>query len=469
MSLAAQILGLRFAALAREGATSFAAMSRSPLVIDEGQYACALLDGTGQLIAQDQGEPSQLAAVQASVAHLLDAFAYDLAEGDVILTGDPYCGGTWGGVLTLAVPVFAEGDLHFVTAIRFAVADLAGNVPGPFQPDAHEIWQEALRLTPVKLLKAGAMQKDIRAYVTRNSRAPGLLDSDLTTATVTAQRLARNVTAMIDQKGLAPVQEAARHRISYGAARARAALEGIGAGQASDGGISVALTPAPEGLSVDLSGTAPAGEDARNMTLTATRGVILTQLLAEVIEDTGLSQGILDAVQVAAPECCLNAEFPAALSLGWRELAPVLSRALGRAGGGQVAFDPAPPLMVLFPTIGTMPVMQPVTLSPGFAPGAGLAGGDAAGGRRRLISAEEAEAAGLFRLDTRELTEEGLAAQVTLMSAGLEGISVPGAEAPAIVQDTPLERPRSNVLSLAMGAQIRFTYPQREAAKDAKR
>ncbi len=87
-----QILSSRFAAIAREGAEIFARMARSPAVIDEGQYACAILD-SGRLVAQEQGEPSQLAAVQATVAWLIDAFAFDIAEGDMILTGDPYCGG----------------------------------------------------------------------------------------------------------------------------------------------------------------------------------------------------------------------------------------------------------------------------------------------------------------------------------------------------------------------------------------
>ena len=104
-----------------------------------------------RLVAQDQGEPSHLAAVQSTVAYMLDAFAFNLSDGDIILAGDPYCGGTWGGVLTLVRPFFHGGDLRFLAALRFAVPDLAGDIPGPFQPGAHEIWQEALRVTPVKL------------------------------------------------------------------------------------------------------------------------------------------------------------------------------------------------------------------------------------------------------------------------------------------------------------------------------
>lgn len=457
MSLAAQILGGRFAALAHEGASGFAAMSRAPLVIEEAQYACAILDAGARLIAQDQGEPSHLAAVQASVAHALDAFAFNLAEGDVLVTGDPYCGGTWAGVLTVIVPVFWEGDLRFLTALRFAAADLAGHVPGPFQPDAHEIWQESLRITPVKLVRAGAPQKDVRAYITRNSRAPALLDSDLTTAMVTATRIGAAVAGMIAQKGLALTEAAAEARIAYGAARAQAALAGLTAGTGQQGGVSLRLTPGAR-LRVDLTGAAASSGNAANMTRAASCAVVLTQLLADVIEDAGLSQGLLDAIEiVTTPGTILDAAFPAALSCGWRSLAPDLSAALAGAMGRQPAFLPAPPLLMLFDEIGAGPVTQPVALSPGFTPMPGCAGSDAASGRRRIISAEEAEMAGRFTLHRREQTGGAITATLTITAPAQEAVIAPG-PAPDITGATA--RARSNVLSLPPGSTIRFTYPQ---------
>lgn len=456
MSLAAQILGNRFAALAHEGATGFAAMSRSPLVIEEGQYACAILDADGRLIAQDQGEPSHLAAVQATVAHSLDAFAFNLAEGDVILTGDPYCGGTWAGVLTVIVPVFWDGDLRFLSAIRFAAADLAGNLPGAFQPDAHEIWQEALRITPVKLVKAGSPQKDVRAYITRNTRATALLDSDLTTAMVTANRIGAQITRMIDDKGLELTNDAAKGRISYGAARAHSALESLRAGAGQSGGVKVKLQPGERPL-VDLGDTVQSADDSNNMTLASTRAVVLTELLGTVIEDAGLSQGILDAVEIITqPGTLADAVFPAALSCGWRMVAPSLSAALAEASGRAPAFDPAPPLLVLFNEIGAGPVTQPVALSPGFAPKEGCAGSDAASGRRRIISAEETEVAGLFMLRRREMDQEGVTADLVIQANGQEAVIPPGARMPEI--SGAQARDRSNVLSLPAGTTVCFSY-----------
>lgn len=458
MSFAAQILGNRYAALAHEGATGFAAMSRTPLVIEEGQYACAILDANGRLIAQDQGEPSHLAAVQATVAYSLDAFAFNLAEGDVILAGDPYCGGTWGGVLTVIVPVFWDGDVQFLTAVRFAAADLAGNVPGPYQPDAHEIWQESLRVSPVKLVKAGAPQKDVRRYIVRNTRATELLDSDLTTAVVTASRIADEVTRLIDDKGLALALEAAEHCIAYGAQRAASVLKEITSGHGTCAGVAAEVQQG-EVLTVAFQGSAASGEDAMNMTAVTTKAVVLSQLLSEVIDDAGMSQGVLDAVNITSePGTVVNASFPAALSCGWRVVAPAVSQALAQATGQNAAFQPAPPMVMLFNEIGAGPVTVPMALSPAFTPIGDCAGSDTASGRRKIISAEEAEVTGRVMLHQREISKGGIMAAVTVTAEDQEAIILPGGTPPKI--DGATQRERSNVVSLPEESMLIFTYPE---------
>lgn len=464
-----QILSSRFAAIAREGAEIFARMARSPAVIDEGQYACAILDSSGRLVAQEQGEPSQLAAVQATVAWLIDAFAFDIAEGDMILTGDPYCGGTVCGALTLTLPVAHDGEIAYFVALRFTCPDLAGDVPGVFQPDAHEIWQEGLRVTPVKLVRANAPERDVRRYILKNTRAPEHLDGDLSTAEVAAHRVADRLQAMLASRGADPVREAADYRIAHARTRMAGHLASLadGAGEATaatiDATVRVTVRHDDDRLAIDFSGSSPSSETTANLTRAATAAVVLTQLAAEVIEDTGLSQGILDSIDLALPEAsCINAAFPSAVSLGWRHIAPAVSSALARAVHREPAFTVPPPLVVLFPEIGASPTSLPLVVSPGFRPMANIAGGDAASGRRRLISAEQTELDGVLSLLSREFEGDGITAEVAIRQSGIEGVIVPGAgHEPDIVQDAPLSRDRSNVLAFQQGARIRFVYPER--------
>ncbi len=467
-----QILSARFAALAREGAESFARMARSPAVMDEGAYACAILDASGRLVAQEQGEPSQLAAVQATVAWLIDAFAFDIAEGDAILAGDPHCGGTFAGTLTLTMPVAHEGEIAYFVAIRFACPDLAGDIPGPFQPTAREIWEESLRVTPVKLARAGAPQRDVRRYILKNSRAPDHLDADLTAAEAAARQVAIRLAAILAARGATLVQSAAEYRIAHARARLASHLRDMAAATVeaplpgTAGIVRVSIVPADDGIIVDFAGTSDAAESAANLTPAATAAVVLAELAGPVIEDVGMSQGILDAVTLVMPAgLCVSAAAPAAVSLGWRQVAPAVSAALARATRREPAFSPSAPLVVLFPEIGASPVAVPMTLSPGFLPRAETAGGDAATGRRRLISAEQAEVEGIVSIVRREFDDGGMVAEVEVRRADLEGIVVPGAEiAPDIRQAAPIARERSNVLALAVGARILFRYPERTEA-----
>ena len=464
--LQAQILGNRFEALAREGAQSFPAMSRSPLVIDEGQYAASLLDGDGRLIAQDQGEPSHLVAVRDSVVRALDAFAFNVAEGDVILTGDPYHGGTWGGVLTVILPVFQGGDMRFVSAVRFAVPDMGGDVPGPYQPAAHEIWQEAMRLTPVKLFRAGAPQNDLRAYITRNSRAGEVVESDLTAAVATARRMAAGLDDMIESAGLRAVEEAVAARIAYTAALADAALASITAGEAREGPIAVTLKPGKPFL-VELTASDLASDGPDNLLPSAVHAIVLMQLLFEVIEDVGMCEGLIDAVDIITEHGSrVDPSFPAAVSLGWRETGPILALSLAKASGRPSTIEPAASAIVLFPEIGSTAAMLPMSVSPGFSPASELAGADLASGRRRIPSAEEMETAGDLVMSHRRLTDSGMEVLLRTARDGFEAIALGGDRVVEIDGAEP--HPRSSVLSLPRGTSIRFLYPERAGGLGAE-
>lgn len=196
-----------------------------------------------------------------------------------------------------------------------------------------------------------------------------------------------------------------------------------------------------------------------NMTEVATKAVVLSQLLHDVIDDAGLSQGVLDAVIVTSEVgTVVDAAFPAALSCGWRVVAPALSEALAQATGRQAAFQPSMPMVMLFDEIGAGPVTHPLALSPAFTPLTGCAGSDTASGRRKIISVEEAEVAGRVMVQNRIASQGGIAASVTVSAEDQEAIIVPGGAKPVI--DGATQRERSNVVRLPKGATLTFTYPE---------
>lgn len=476
-ALTSQILQNRLVAICREGADTFRRMARSALVIHEGQYACAVLDASGRLLAQEQGEPSQLAAVRNTVRHLVDYFSFNIADGDILLVGDPYFGGTSGGCLTVVRPVQGGGDVAFFVAVRFAAVDLAGNVPGLLQPDAHEIWQESLRITPVKLNRGGNPQNDVLRYVLRNTRAPDCLRGDLAGAFAGTARVAGKIGALIETHGLAALGQAAEYGIAYARSRAirsldrLAATSGLGKASLVEDGIGsievVARTERCEnGIRIDLSASSPTHERSANLTPSATLAVVVVQLFTDLLDEIAVNEGLFETVTIVSGEDqCINPAYPAAVSLGWRLVAPLLATALAEASGtGMAVLSAAAPTMVAFDTIGSSEQCIPIQLSPAYRPAAGIAGGDTLDGMRIIPSVEQLEAAGTFRLLSRELDDAGnIVAKVEIRRDGLEAILPPTGDVnrPIVQQDRILARARSNVLDLEAGALVTFTYVPR--------
>lgn len=476
-SVEAQILQHRFAAIAREGAETFRRIARGAPVIEEARYAAAIFDADGKLVAQTQGEPSHSLATGRSLRALIDYFAYDLADDDTMLVADPFSGGTSADVVTVAQPVAVAGDIRYFALVRFGLVEFGGELPGPVQPAAREIWQEALRLTPVKIRRAGALQADLWRYLLANSRTPDLLAGDLDVALSVTRHMAARLGSFVAGAGVLAADAAVRAGRAYARARAERHLAAIALGQGAaslptaDGELSVrvTLTRRDDGrLVVDLADSGNQSSGSANLTAAATAAAVHAVLFGALFDQIDLNEGLFDAVDVITrPGSVVDAAAPAAVSLGWRLVAPLVARAVAEAAGQPDPAADAGPAVVLFETIGSRSRNLPVHLSPGFRPAAGLAGAEILSGERRLVSAEEAESRGDFRLLVRERSDDGgMRVRTEVLRGGLEAVAVPSASGqPSFTGATPRDRSAEGVLSLSAGATIDFVYPSRDGAR----
>src|SRR5437660_5416142 len=105
-------------------------------------------------------------SVQAAVAGI------DFSRGDLAILNDPYAGGTHLPDITMVLPVFADSStpILYVSA-RAHHADVGGRYPGSMGP-CEEIYQEGLRIPPVKLVRAGILQSDVLDLILYNVRTP---------------------------------------------------------------------------------------------------------------------------------------------------------------------------------------------------------------------------------------------------------------------------------------------------------
>src|ERR1700678_1536886 len=158
----------------------------SPNIKERRDYSCAVFDSGGEVIAMGDHMPVHLGSMPMSVRAALDQF--DLGPGDVAMLNDPFRGGTHLPDITLVAPVHVRsGDSRlrvpkkrpdFYVASRAHHADVGGAYPGSMG-FWREIYQEGLRIPPVKIMRAGKMQSDILALLLNNVRTPQEREGDL--------------------------------------------------------------------------------------------------------------------------------------------------------------------------------------------------------------------------------------------------------------------------------------------------
>ncbi|WP_134661559.1 MULTISPECIES: hydantoinase B/oxoprolinase family protein [unclassified Amycolatopsis] len=166
----ASVLQRRVDAIAKEMATMLMRSSRSPIFNEIGDLVTVLFDAKGRALAQAEFAAIIAFGAQPPLEYIIDYFGDDLAEGDVILHNDVFTGGNQNADTGVYLPIFHEGELVAWAAAKGHMADIGGMTVGGYNPQAREIWQEALRITPVKIHAGGKVRKDVWDFVGANIR-----------------------------------------------------------------------------------------------------------------------------------------------------------------------------------------------------------------------------------------------------------------------------------------------------------
>ena len=187
--------------IAEEMGVTLCRTAFSPNIKERKDFSCALFDGEGRMIAQAEHIPVHLGAMPMSVLHAIEHV--DMAPGDGVLVNDPYGGGTHLPDITLVTPIFVGSDRRpsFFAANRAHHADVGGMTPGSM-PLSTEVFQEGIRIPPVKIMEDGRVQQDLLRLILANVRTPREREGDLT-AQIAANRTGeRRLQEVIDKYGL---------------------------------------------------------------------------------------------------------------------------------------------------------------------------------------------------------------------------------------------------------------------------
>ena len=135
-------------------------IARSEIVKDVMDFSAALCAADGQMVAQAKTIAQHLGAIPEAMAAVLAKFGDDLHDGDVVIMNDPYHGGMHLPDIFMFMPIFFEGRRRAFAVVICHHTDVGGRVPGSNASDSTEIYQEGLRIPPLKLYERGVLNDD---------------------------------------------------------------------------------------------------------------------------------------------------------------------------------------------------------------------------------------------------------------------------------------------------------------------
>ncbi len=314
-----QVLISKLTGIAEEMGAVLQRSAFSPNIKERADCSAALFTPDGTLLVQAEHIPVHLGSMPASVAAVIAAFGDRVVAGEQYVVNDPFAGGTHLNDITVVAPCIVGDRLVGWAANRAHHADVGGSAPGSIPADAHEIFEEGLRLPPVRLTE------DIRAVLLANSRTPleraGDLDAQIGANALGIRRLAELADAPVDEV------------VAYGERRMRAALAAIpdgtwtahdvldSTGSAPDqqrpSRVQVRLEVAHEHLLVDFTGSDPQSDGNVNAVAAVTESAVAFAIRSVVDPTMPANGGALRPVEVVVPHgSIVAAEEPAAVGAG---------------------------------------------------------------------------------------------------------------------------------------------------------
>ena len=159
-----------FKSITDEMSISMAQTTRSPILCEAKDYVTGLYDAEGNMLEQTENLPILAFSLAPVCKYIKQYFGDEIYPGDVIFHNDVFSLGNQNNDVAAFKPVFLDGKLVAWTAVKGHQADIGGNVAGGYNPNAVEVWQEALRIPPVKVVEKGKLRKDVWNLIFANVR-----------------------------------------------------------------------------------------------------------------------------------------------------------------------------------------------------------------------------------------------------------------------------------------------------------
>jgi N-methylhydantoinase B len=298
----------------------------SVAIYDAKDYSCGLFAPDSQVVAQSEDIGSHVVPLPWTVRSAMERMSKELAPGDAILANDPYAGGTHLNDVTIIYPVFREDRLIFFPAVRAHWADVGGMVPGSMSGKATEIYQEGIRIPPIKIMQEGRMNEGALDLLLANMRVPEERLGDFQ-ASLSACRVAeKRIHEICARYGLDTLLEAVRLDLDRAEARMRECIASLPDGtyhyedylETFMGGrfepllLPLALTISGDRMLADFTGASPQVPFPVNSTAAVSAAAVFITMKSVFDPQAPLNQGSFRPIEVITPAgSIVNVQRPA--------------------------------------------------------------------------------------------------------------------------------------------------------------
>ena len=335
----------RLESIAQEMTEAMLRTAMSQILNSSRDFSTAILDSDCQLVAQGEGIPVHISALPVAGAAVRDYFGENIHEGDMFILNDPYFGGSHLPDITIIRPVFHEGRLLFYGVNRAHHSDVGGGTHGGYNPGANEIFQEGLRIPPLKLYDKGVPRADLLQMLSANVRQPENFLGDLNAQIGSVMLAAQRIESLLADYGPERLMAVVAEILAATERQVRQFISGWpdgvynGESFVDDDGFDSKLVPirakvtiAGDSMTIDLSESSPQVEGFINSAYANTRSLAHAAIMYLAPMDVARNEGSMRPVQIVAPRgLVVNANPPAPVCMSTNHCAEEVVEAVFKA------------------------------------------------------------------------------------------------------------------------------------------
>ena len=335
----------RLESIAQEMTEAMLRTAMSQILNSSRDFSTAILDGDCQLVAQGEGIPVHISALPVAGAAVRDYFGDDIHDGDLFILNDPYFGGSHLPDITIIRPVFHEGRLLFYGVNRAHHSDVGGGTHGGYNPGANEIFQEGLRIPPLRLYDQGIPRNDLLQMMSANVRQPENFLGDLNAQIGSVMLAAQRIKSLLADYGTDRLMAVVAEILSATERQVRQFISGWpdgvyhGESLVDDDGFESKLVPirakvtiAGDSMTIDLSDSSPQVEGFINSAYANTRSLAHAAIMYLAPMDVARNEGSMRPVRIVAPRgLVVNANPPAPVCMSTNHCAEEVVEAVFKA------------------------------------------------------------------------------------------------------------------------------------------